>query len=115
MGITLQANMDCGRPGFDCFYSTGNVITDNVVLGNGIDLHHCEECIGNTWQRNTYETNQGVETYTANPTTAREALDAISSAAAAVAADAQLMHVSSLSCDTNGKSFTWIYIYKSDI
>ena len=56
---------------------------------------------------------QGSELYTYGPATAREGLAAVNSAAADVAADAELIFVASRSCDITGKSYTWFYIYKS--
>jgi len=48
-------------PELPCFYSTGNVISDNVVTGNFIDLYHHPEATGNTWENNTCETKEGAE------------------------------------------------------
>jgi parallel beta-helix repeat protein len=116
-GITMMPRMECSgsNPVQDCFYSTANVIANNVVTGNGIDLHHHEKCIGNIWEGNTCETCQGAEIPGCNPitTTAREFLSSIDSAAVDVAADAKLLFVTSGLCDTTGESFKWTYIYQS--
>jgi len=62
-GIALDQSCGClsSELGLECFYSTGNQIIDNQTSGNGLDLYHCEECVGNTWERNTYETKEGSE------------------------------------------------------
>ncbi len=62
-GIAMRQSMGClaPEPGWECFYSTANVIADNKTWGNGMDLYHYEESLGNIWERNTCETKQGVE------------------------------------------------------
>lgn len=62
-GIFMNQDMICimGGPADLCFYSTGNVIADNIVTGNFIDLFHHENAVGNTWERNTCITKQGAE------------------------------------------------------
>jgi hypothetical protein len=62
-GIAVRQSLGCitPEPGWECFYSTGNVVTDNETWGNGADLYHYENSLGNTWERNTCETKQGVE------------------------------------------------------
>jgi hypothetical protein len=62
-GIAMRQSLGClnPEPGWECFYSTANVITDNEALGNGTDLYHHEDSRGNIWKRNTCETKQGVD------------------------------------------------------
>jgi hypothetical protein len=62
-GIALRQSLGCltPEPGWECFYSTNNVIADNETWGNGADLFHYEDSTGNTWERNTCETKQGAE------------------------------------------------------
>ena len=49
------------EPGWECFYTTNNAITDNETWGNVPDLYHYEESLGNIWDRNTCETKEGTE------------------------------------------------------
>ena len=38
-GISMESNMDClFKTGPECFYSTGNTLTGNEVLGQFLDL-----------------------------------------------------------------------------
>lgn len=61
-GISLESNMDClYETGPECFYSTGNTVTDNVATGNFLDLHHRVNATGNTWADNTCQTKEGAE------------------------------------------------------
>ena len=62
-GIAVRQSLGCltPEPGWECFYSTANVIADNETWGNGADLYHYENSTGNTWERNTCETKQGIE------------------------------------------------------
>lgn len=62
-GIAIRPSLGCltGEPGYECFYSTANVIADNVVTENFIDLYHHELAVGNTWEGNTCQTKEGVE------------------------------------------------------
>jgi hypothetical protein len=62
-GIAMRQSLGCitPEPGWECFSSTANVITDNETWGNVTDLYHYEGSLGNTWQRNTCETKDGVE------------------------------------------------------
>ncbi len=118
-GIILRPQMGCPDDGpYDnCFFSTGNVISDNEVIENGIDLVHLEPCIGNTWERNICESKYGDEIPECTASiysTAREGLSSVDSAAWLIAEDAQLVQVSSLFCDTIGKALTWAYVYRSD-
>jgi hypothetical protein len=114
-GISMEPNMGCGDPGAECFYSTGNVIRNNTVMGNEYDLYHCENCIGNTWEGNTCETKQGIEipACQVETATALEHLISIDSVAAEIDQDAQLLAIWSWTCDTTGRSYKWYYIYQS--
>jgi parallel beta-helix repeat protein len=60
-GIAMRPSLGClaPEPGWDCFYSTTNVITNNETSGNATDLFQDEACGGNTWVGNTCETKQG--------------------------------------------------------
>ena len=49
----------------------------------------------------------------ANPTTAREVLAEVDSAARSVADDAQLLLISGWQIDTTGRGQDWIYVYES--
>jgi len=62
-GISMRQSLGCiaSIPGWECFYSTANVITDNQATGNGTDLYHHENSTGNIWERNTCETKHGVD------------------------------------------------------
>ncbi len=64
-GIFMRHSLGCfdpvNNPGWDCFNSTGNTITDNFVLGNGGDLYHDEFASGNIWTRNFCRVKQGAE------------------------------------------------------
>lgn len=62
-GIAMRQSLGCltPEPGWECFYSTANVIADNQTWGNFTDLYHYEDSLGNTWERNTCETKDGVE------------------------------------------------------
>jgi len=100
----------------DIFYSTSNIVSDNIVVGNTIDLSHHENCLGNTWERNVSETKQGEEIpdYVAEkPATAREFLAKVDSAAAEITSDAQLLKTNTFKCDTTGNAMRWLYIYGS--
>ena len=62
-GIAMRQSLGCITPelGWECFYSTANVIAVNETWGNGMDLYHYEDSLGNVWERNTCETKDGVE------------------------------------------------------
>jgi len=116
VGISLTPSRGCAGDsvgGEKCFYASGNIIRDNIVLGNNIDLYHCDECLGNTWEGNTYETAHGIEVYTVSPATAKEYLASADSAAQTVSPDAQLLLAASWTCDTTGTTYEWTYIYES--
>lgn len=117
-GIALLPNMWCNsnEPDTSCFFSTANIIKDNIVSGNIYDMFHHELCIGNTWQGNSCETSQGSEIQDCSPIvmTAKEAFPMVDSAAKQIASEAQLIFLTSWTCDTTGKSYQWLYIYKSE-
>jgi hypothetical protein len=64
-GILMEHSLGCidpvHNPGWTCFNSTGNTITDNFVVGNGADLYHDEDSSGNTWERNVCRVKVGAE------------------------------------------------------
>lgn len=62
-GIAMRQSLGCldPQPGWECFYSTANVIADNETWGNITDLYHYEESLGNVWERNTCEWKDGSE------------------------------------------------------
>jgi hypothetical protein len=71
-GITMRQSLGCIAPelGWECFYSAANLIADNETWGNGMDLYHYEDSLGNTWERNTCETKDGIEIPECTPPTA---------------------------------------------
>lgn len=62
-GIAMRQSLGClaPQPGWECFYSTSNVVADNETWGNATDLYHYEESLGNVWKRNTCEWKDGSE------------------------------------------------------
>ena len=62
-GIAMRQSLGCiaPEPGWECVYSTANVIADNETWGNVTDLYHYEGSLGNTWEGNTCETKDGIE------------------------------------------------------
>ena len=62
-GIAMRQSLGClaPQPGWECFYSTANLIADNQTWGNLTDLYHYEDALGNTWERNTCEWKDGAE------------------------------------------------------
>ncbi len=62
-GIAMRQSLGClaPQPGWECFYSTANVVADNETWGNATDLYHYEESLGNVWERNTCEWKDGSE------------------------------------------------------
>ena len=66
-GVAMMQSLGCDQfvppltllPGGDCFYSTANLISDNVALGNSPDLYHDAGSTGNTWTNNTCATKIG--------------------------------------------------------
>ena len=62
-GIAMRQSLGClaPQPGWECFYSTTNLIADNETWGNLTDLYHYEESLGNVWERNTCEWKDGSE------------------------------------------------------
>ena len=71
-GIALRQSLGCltPEPGWECFSSTANLVADNETWGNVMDLYHYEGSLGNTWERNTCETKQGVEIPACSPPSA---------------------------------------------
>jgi len=49
LGISIDQSKGCihNTDEWDCFYSTNNVISNNIVLGNNLDLYHHDLCTGN--------------------------------------------------------------------
>lgn len=62
-GIAMRQSLGClaPQPGWECFYSTANVIADNETWENITDLYHYEDSLGNVWERNTCESKDGSE------------------------------------------------------
>jgi hypothetical protein len=62
-GIAMRQSLGClaPQPGWDCFYSTENEVSDNETWGNSTDLYHFEDSLENVWERNTCETKDGAE------------------------------------------------------
>lgn len=71
-GIAMRQSLGCITPelGWECFYSTANAIADNETWGNGMDLYHYEDSLGNIWERNTCETKDGADIPECTPPTA---------------------------------------------
>lgn len=117
-GIALAPGPGCPRDEVreDCYYSTDNIIRNNVVIGNFPDLHQYEGCIDNIWEGNVYIRKIGSEIpicTTGIFSTAGEGWLSIDSAATEFAADAELMKIESTTYDTVGKSLEWSYIFRS--
>jgi parallel beta-helix repeat protein len=62
-GIFVQSNPLCqgGEIGPQCWFSTGNEITGNVVMGQHIDLYQRDLATGNTFRDNHCQTGEGPE------------------------------------------------------
>jgi hypothetical protein len=62
-GIAVRESWGCIEPSsnWDCFYSTDNLISQNQAVGNGLDLYHHPQAIGNIWENNVCETKDGIE------------------------------------------------------
>lgn len=62
-GIGMGESEGCKvpAPGWDCFFTTANIIRDNVALGNSPDLMHDAGSTGNTWLNNTCVTKDGID------------------------------------------------------
>ena len=62
-GIAATKSLGCDGPlpGWECFCSTANLISDNVALGNSPDLYHDAGSTGNTWLNNTRVTKIGID------------------------------------------------------
>jgi hypothetical protein len=116
-GITMGPQMGCGaNPEEECFFSTGNLIENNVATGSFVDLYHHEECLGNTWVNNTCENSEGAEIPPCIRTTAtaKAAFDQVDSLAKEYAPDGRLLKVIGVECDSAGESYKWYYVYQSD-
>ena len=97
-----------------CFYCTNNLISGNTVLGNGLfDLYHEENCLGNTWTNNTYETAMGSEIYTYGFSRAREGLTEVETVVHSLFPDDELIHIGGGNIDTLGGSIMWNYHFRS--
>jgi hypothetical protein len=61
-GIDVRESRGCdpGSP-LECFYPTDNLISHNLSVGNGLDLYHHPQAIGNLWEINVCETKEGAE------------------------------------------------------
>ena len=93
--------------------ATANRIVDNEVLYNGTDLHHHEQCIGNTWERNIYHTKDGAEIPDILRT-AREVFARVDSTVLSLAIDAKLIFLTGEPIDTTGQHDKWIYVFDSE-
>lgn len=116
-GIILDKSIECYHYGYEdenCFFSTDNLIENNIVLGNYIDLEHHDSCSGNRWINNTYETAIGMEIYQVGPATAKDGLAEVDSLAKSLITDAELIEVAAAEVDTFGQHYTWIYNYRSE-
>jgi hypothetical protein len=62
-GIAATQSLGCDEPipGWECFFSTANLISDNVALGNSPDLYHDAGSTGNSWINNTCLTKIGID------------------------------------------------------
>lgn len=62
-GIATTKSLGCDAPlpGWECFYSTANLISDNIALDNSPDLFHDAGSTGNTWINNTCITKIGTD------------------------------------------------------
>jgi len=71
-GIAIRQSLGCIVPesGLGCFHSTTNRISGNKTWGNGMDLYHYVDGLGNIWESNTCENKDGVEIPECAPPTA---------------------------------------------
>jgi hypothetical protein len=62
-GIAMRQSLGCltSESGWDCHYSTNNVITENQALENSTDLYSYQMSTMNTWEQNTCKTKEGVD------------------------------------------------------
>ena len=61
-GVFVDSTMGCPTPPDPaCIFSSGNLVSNNTVVGNFIDLFHREEAVGNTWVNNRCQTKEGAE------------------------------------------------------
>lgn len=113
IGIFLDDSQGCD-PGAasDCFTTTGILVSNNVVQGNNIDLRHHEDCTGNTWIGNTYESALGNEIYNNEPSTAHAGFASVDSMAKSIASDAVFLEVGGGHIDTLGRTYNWVYYYE---
>jgi len=71
-GIALWPSLGCSTPetGWDCFYPSASVVSDNQTFDNTTDLSHDTSSLGNTWVRNECQTKDGSEIPACLPPTA---------------------------------------------
>lgn len=61
-GVFLDSTMGCPEPPVpECFFSSDNLVSGNISVGNFIDLFHREEAVGNNWENNKCQTKEGAE------------------------------------------------------
>jgi len=68
-GVAMTQSLGCDHlvppltplPGWECFFSTANLISDNIALDNSPDLYHDAGSTGNTWINNTCITKIGTD------------------------------------------------------
>ena len=62
-GIFMESSEGCRvpAPGWDCFYTTGNLVRGNTTSGNTPDLMHDTGSTGNTWVNNSCITKDGAD------------------------------------------------------
>ena len=62
-GIILSQSLGCISEisGWECFYSKGNTITENIVRDNGTDLVHDSNSTPNIWKNNIFDTKEGAD------------------------------------------------------
>lgn len=62
-GIAATKSLGCDGPlpGWECFYSTANLISENLALGSSPDLYHDAGSTGNTWINNACITKIGID------------------------------------------------------
>ena len=61
-GIFIDSTMGCPEPPTpECIFSSDNLVSGNITLGNFIDLFHREEAVGNTWENNKCQIKEGAE------------------------------------------------------
>ena len=61
-GIFIDSTMGCPEPPTpECIFSSDNLVSGNITLGNFIDLFHRKEAVGNTWENNKCQIKEGAE------------------------------------------------------